>query len=504
MFFRLVFFIYGKLKFIGKNFKKREEIMKNKKKVVPYYQYIISIICVAFLCGGGAYIYFDRKLNQQLSTSPGGDFKKIESLYNEIQENYVGKLDNQALIDGALKGMTNALDDPYSTYLDIPEATELNNSLSGSFEGIGATMSMINNLPTVAQAPIEGSPAEKAGLKAGDTIVKIDGESTEGLTLNEVVTKIRGEKGTEVKLTIVRGKDTFDANITRDTIPIKSVKGTIDSTEKNVGNIRILTFGENTNEELQDTIKKLRKEGATSFVIDLRQNPGGLLNQVEQMASMFLEDGKTIVQFEDKKGNKMKEVASKKLDGGFKVNEPTIVLVDEGSASASEILAAALKESGNKKIIGTKTFGKGTVQTVKNLSDDSELKLTILKWLTPNGEWIHEKGVEPSIKADYPDYAYLNPISKDKILKVGDSSDATENVNRMIKALGYDVRSDAGDYTEETKAAVSDLQMKNNLPVTGEIDNDTAEQIEQALRKKIAENDNAYKKAISELKEEDK
>ena len=476
--------------------------MKNEKKVIPYYQYIISLICVAFLCGGGAYIYFDRKLNQQLASSPGGDFEKIENLYNEIHANYVGKIDNQALIDGALKGMTNALDDPYSTYLDIPEANELNNSLSSSFEGIGATLTMKNDLPIVAQASIEGSPAEKAGLKTDDTILKIDGESTEGLTLSEAVSKIRGEKGTEVKLTILRGEDTFDINIKRDTIPVKTVIGAIDENEKNVGNIRISTFGENTYEELQDTIKKLRKEGATSFIIDLRQNPGGLLNQVEQMASMFLEDGKTIVQFEDKNGNKMEDVASKKLDGGFKVTEPTVVLVDEGSASASEIFAAALKESGNKKVIGTKTFGKGTVQNVKNLSDDSELKLTILKWLTPNGEWIHEKGLEPSIKVDYPDYAYLNPISKSSVLKIGDSSDTVKNVNQILKALDYDVNGDSTDFTEQTKAAVSDVQNKNDLPVTGEIDNDTAEIIEQVLRNKITENDNAYKKGLSELQKE--
>lgn len=476
--------------------------MKNKKRVVPYHQYIISLICIAFLCIGGSYIYFDRKLNQQLATLPSEDLKKIDNLYTEIHENYVGKIDDQALINGALEGMTNALEDPYSTYLNSPEATELNNSLSGSFEGIGATMMIKNDLPTVAQAPIEGSPAEKAGLKTDDTILKVDGESTEGLTLNEVVTKIRGKKGTEVKLTILRGEDTFDVKITRDTIPINTVTGTIDKNEKNVGNIRISSFGENTYEELQDTIEKIRKEGAKSFVIDLRQNPGGLLNQVEQMASMFLEDGKTIVQFEDKDGNTFEDVASKELDGGFKVTEPTVVLVDEGSASASEIFAAALKESGGKKVIGTKTFGKGTVQTVKTLSDDSEIKLTILKWLTPDGEWLHEKGLEPSIKADYPDYAYLNPISKDKVLKAGDSSDVIKNVNKFLKALGYDVNSDSADFTEQTKAAVNDIQLKNNLPVTGEIDNDTADQIELDLRKKIAENDNAYKKALLELKKE--
>lgn len=303
-------------------------------------------------------------------------------------------------------------------------------------------------------------------------------------------------------MTITRGSETFELKLKRDTIPIETVKGEIDAKDKTIGSIKISSFGENTYQELKDTIISLRKDGATSFVIDLRQNPGGLLDQVEQMASMFLEDGQTIVKFEDKQGNTSEDTASSELDDGFKVKEPTVVLVDEGSASASEIFAAALKESGNKKIIGMKTFGKGTVQSVKNLNDKSEIKLTVMKWLTPKGEWIHEKGLEPTIKADYPDYAYLAPISRDKTLKIGDSSSVVKNLNALLKALGYEVNAESSDFSEETKNAVAAVQTENGLPATGEVDNETADHIEKEVAKKIVENDQAYDLGIKELQEE--
>lgn len=479
--------------------------MKNKQQV-PFRQYLISIICVAFLAGGSCYIYFNYQYKKQLAAIPTQkeDLKKIDALYNEITNHYVGKVDEKKLVDGALKGMTEALDDPYSSYLNEPEADELDQSLAGSFEGIGATMTMADDLPTVAQAPIEGSPAAKAGMKTNDAILKVDDEETQGKTLTQVVSKIRGKKGTEVRLTIARGEETFELKLTRDTIPIETVKGNLDEKDHSVGSIKITSFGENTFKELQKTIKTLRKEGATSFVIDLRQNPGGLLDQVEQMASMFLKDGKPIIQFEDKNGNTSKDVASNQLDNGFKVMEPTVVLVDEGSASASEIFAAALKESGNKTIIGTKTFGKGTVQTVKNLNGKSEIKLTVLKWLTPKGEWIHEKGLEPTIKVDYPDYAYLSPISRDKTLKQGESSPVIKNVNALLQALDYTVDGQSSEFSEQTKLAVESIQKDSELPVTGEIDNETATLIESAIGQKIKDNDLFYETGIKELKKENR
>ncbi|MCB5955937.1 S41 family peptidase [Enterococcus sp. CWB-B31] len=474
--------------------------MRKNHRQVPYYQYVVSIICTAIIAVGGCYIYFSSLFSSYISqqTSDAGDLKEVHGLYNNILENYVGSVDESELVEGALKGMMESLDDPYSSYLGDEESSELSDEVSGSFEGIGASMGLVDKVPTVTQAPIEGSPAEKNGLKVNDAILQIDGEPTEGLTLSESVSKIRGEKGTEVQLTILREGETFDVIIERDTIPIETVSSEIDAKNSKIGNIRVSSFGGNTFKELKTAIKDLRKEGAESFVLDFRQNPGGLLNQVEMMSSMFLEDGKVIVQFEDKDGNITEHTASSELDGGFKVKEPVVVLVDGGSASAAEIFAAALKESGNVDVIGTTTYGKGTVQTVKGITDHSSLKLSILKWLTPEGNWIHEEGLEPTVEADYPDYAYLSPISRSEVLEEGSQSDSVMNVNKMLKALDYDVN-ESDEFNSSTKTAIETLQSEKGLSVTGQVNQETADKIEELLKIKIQINDTAYNKAVEKL-----
>lgn len=474
-----------------------------EKKEVPFYQYVISLICVAFLTGSFCYLYFDFRYTQAAtSNNQKSDLQKVDRLYNEIVSNYVGEVDEEKLIDGALQGMTEALDDPYTSYLSETEAESLSQSISGSFEGIGATLSIIDEQPTVSQAPISGTPAEIAGLKTDDIILEIDGKKTEDKTLSEIVNEIRGEKGSKVNLLIQRGDETFNVDVVRDTIAVDTVTATLDEEDETIGVLEITSFSENTSSELRKAIEKLRKEGATSFLIDVRKNPGGVLDQVEEMASMFLEDGQTIVQFEDKEGNVSKTVASKELDQGFKVTEPTVVLVDGDSASASEIFAAALKESGNKKVIGTTTYGKGTVQTIRDFNDNSEIKLSILKWLTPDGNWIHEEGLEPSIEAGFPDYAYLALIPRDETLKENDSSASVKNLNGLLKALGYDVDDNSEDFSAKTKQAILSIQEKNDLPETGEVDEKTANLIEQKVLDKIEENDGAYQTGIKELEKE--
>ncbi|MGM0124474.1 carboxyl-terminal processing protease [Enterococcus sp. AZ194] len=478
--------------------------MSKHNQFISFNRYIISLICVGIISGGGVYIVqkeirLAEKQEAVQKANETGDLKKVYALYDEIMDNYVEKVDKDDLIEGAIKGMTEALDDPFSSYLNNEEADNLTDSLASTFEGIGAVVTLMDDHPTIAEAPIKGSPAEKAGLTAEDIIAKVDGKSTAGKTLTEVVSTIRGKKGTEVTLSIQRGKETFDVTLKRDTIPQESVKGAIDEKNKSIGSIQILTFGENTAYELKEMIQSLRKDGATSFVIDLRGNTGGLLDQVEEMSSMFLKDGKTIVQFSDKKGNKSETVADKKLDKGFKVTEPVVLLVDGYSASASEIFATALNESADIPLIGTKTYGKGTVQTVHGIDDKSELKLTVMKWLTPSGKWIHKKGIEPTIEADYPKEYLLSPISREKTLKKGDGSEVVENMNKFLKALGYQTEGQIFD--EKTESAVRDFQKKSQLPETGEVDGKTATALEADMRQLLKENDTAYHKALDKLKE---
>jgi len=468
--------------------------MKNKK--ISFVKYIISLIVVALISGGLVY-WLTTSNSFQASSLSRNDLYKVQALYNDIQKNYYENVDDNELIEGALEGMTDALDDPYTSYLGEQEAEKFNDSLSGDFEGIGATLTIVDNLPEVSEAPVKDSPADKAGLRAKDKILKVDGKETEGKELDTVVQTIRGEKGTTVKLEVERQEDNFEVEIKRDTIPLESLNYELDEDHQDIGSIEIASFNENTAQELRDAIKSLRKQGAESFVIDMRQNPGGYLDQVEEMASMFLEDGKKIVQFGTDDEITSESKASERLDGGFKVNEPTTVLVDKQSASASEIFAAALKESADIPIVGTNTFGKGTVQSVNDFSDNSEVKMTIQKWLTPKGEWINEKGVEPTIEADLPDYAYLPPLSKDEDLEKGDSSDDTKNLNEFLQALGYETKGE--EFSEETEQAVLDFQEKNDLEQSGSVNKETSSAIEQEIVQKIQETDPVYKKAVEEL-----
>lgn len=468
--------------------------MKNKK--VSLKVYIFSMIIMAVLAGGLVYWGSSRE-SFVASNASNDDLKKVHALYDDIKENYYKDVDNDKLIEGALQGMTDSLDDPYTTYLGQQDAADFNSSLSSEFEGIGATLTLVDKQPEVVEAPIKGSPAEKAGLQAKDKIIKVDGKKTAGKDLNDVVSKIRGKKGTTVKLVIEREDETFNVSIKRDKIPLASLEYQLDKDNKKVGSIEIASFNENTAEELQKAIKALRKKGATSFVIDLRGNPGGYLDQVEEMASMFLKDGKTIVKFG--KGDEVlaKTTASKDLDGGFKVSEPTAVIVDKNSASAAEIFAAALKESANIPIIGTRTFGKGTVQTVNEFGDQSEVKMTVQKWLTPKGEWINEKGVKPTIKADFPAYAYLPPLDQTQTLQKGDASDNVKNLNTFLKALGYQTKGQS--FNDTTASAIKDFQQKNDLKQTAKADKATISAIEKAILEKLQKNDPMYQKAIDEL-----
>ena len=474
--------------------------MKQEKPISK--KLFFSSLAITAIVAGGVVFGVDHLQSNTIMPSQVAstdELAKVHALYDVLEKNYYKKVDTDKLVDGALKGMTEALDDPYTTYLEKPEATELNESLSDSFEGIGATLTLVDGIPQIAQAPIKDTPAEKAGLKAGDQILAVDGKETTGKSLTEIVNQVRGEKGTNVTLTLKRNEETFKVTLTRDKIPLYSVTSSIDKEQPTVGKIEITTFAEKTATELKEAVESLRKQGATAFVIDLRQNPGGLLDQVSNMASMFLKDGQTIVQLEDRDGNLQKTVASKELDGGFKVTEPTVVLVDGGSASASEIFAGAVNESANIPLVGTKTFGKGTVQTITEYQDGSEVKLTIKKWLTPKKNWIHEKGITPTIEVDYPAFVYATPLPTDQELSLGISSSAVKSLNLYLAGLGYGELS-GEQFTEETKKAVEDFQTKEGLPVTGVVDSATVKKIQEAAATQLKEKDAMYTRALEELK----
>ena len=324
------------------------------------------------------------------------NFKLFWNTWDLVKEKYVNPdiLDSE-LFYGAQAGLIASLGDPYSVFLPPDISKEFNEELQGKFEGIGAEIAIKNNILTII-APLSDSPAEKAGIKSGDKIIAIDDLSTMGMSSNEAVNLIRGDKGTEVALKISRNNNEEKIiKIIRGQIHYKSVKWEIK--EKNIGYIKITHFNQDTESLFSKAVSQLLNKNVDSIILDLRNNPGGYLSGAIKIASYWIEDG-IIVKEEFRNKEKTQNYSA---SGTAKLkNKKTIVLVNGGSASASEIVAGALQDYKLAEILGEQTFGKGSVQDLTELSDGSSVKLTIAEWLTPEGRKINEKGVTPDIEIE--------------------------------------------------------------------------------------------------------
>lgn len=425
------------------------------------------------------------------------DLKKLELVYDTLVNGYVDKnISKDDLINGALKGMAEATGDPYTNYLVNDETAAIDETMTGSFGGIGAELRSENNRVIISNTR-EGTPSQKIGLQENDVILKVDGEDMEGKSISYVVSKVRGEVGTDVTLTIQRGTQELEVKITRAKIAIETVKGTVDSTDATIGHVQINSFAKNTAKEVEKAVTDLREKGVKKFIFDVRYNPGGLLDQAIMIANMFLDEGKTILNVENRNGQ-IKSYNASKDYGTFKITEPYVLLVNEGSASASEILAAALKESADAKLIGTKTYGKGTVQSVVEVGDNAELKYTMAKWLTPNKTWIHKTGIEPTEEVSMPDYYNITIIDTREVVKEGAVSDNVKTIETILKGLGYDVTAD-GYFDSKTTEAVKEFQKSKGLSETGEVDEKTGTALMSAIRDALKANDTQYKAAVKAL-----
>jgi carboxyl-terminal processing protease len=426
--------------------------------------------------------------------------KKLGTALSLIERNYYETVDREKLIDGAVNGMMEALGDPYSNYMGKETAERFEESIEGSFSGIGAEVSSDNG-KVVVVSPIKGSPAEKAGIQAKDVILSVNGESLEGLELNDAVTKIRGPKGSDATLKIQRTgtAEPLEFVITRDDVRLETVYATME--KDNIGVIEVTQFSQNTAERFKEELTKLETQGMKGLVIDVRNDPGGVLPIVIEMAEQFVPAGKAIVQVEDK--NKQREVSTSK---GSSKQYPVVVLMNKGSASASEIMAGALQQSAGAKLIGEDSFGKGTVQTSfeEQLGDGSLLKITIAKWLTPDGTWIHGKGIKPDIAVAQPDYFSVAPINKSVTLQYNMNSTDVKSAQTMLEGLGYKPGRKDGYFDAGTKEAVKKFQSASKLQATGVIDAKTAEALELALIEVIQDpaNDNQRNKGIEEIEKE--
>ena len=331
------------------------------------------------------------------------DFELFWETWEELERKFIdkSKIDKQKMYFGAIKGMVSALEDPYTFFLTPEENKESRDDLAGKFEGIGAQLGLQDNRITVV-APLKNSPAQKSGIKAGDFINEVDDKSTKGWTLPQAVSKIRGTRGTKVKLTLERSSKEFEVVIVREQIKVESVEISYEKRKnQSVAIIKLNQFGDNTNDEWDKTAEEIaekwQRDEIKGLIIDLRDNPGGYLDGSVYVASEFLPKGKLVVKqtstTQDEKSYQVKRE-------GKLLDIPMVVIINKGSASASEILAGALRDYKRARLIGEKSFGKGSVQEATNLKGGAGIHITVAKWILPKGDWINSKGIEPDIKVE--------------------------------------------------------------------------------------------------------
>jgi carboxyl-terminal processing protease len=453
---------------------------------------IITIVISMLIGAGGMYggvtlFDFTESGDELTEFNGNGDVNdkihKVEVAYDLISEKFFQDVNKGELVEGAIQGMLKTLNDPYSVYMNAETASQFNDALDSSFEGIGAEVTMMDGKLLIV-APFKNSPAEEAGLKPNDRIVKIDGSSIEGLDLYEATLKIRGKKGTKVKLEVLREgvSDPIEVSVKRDEIPVETVYSDVKKVNGvTTGYIQITTFSENTAVDFKKQLAELEKKKVKGLVIDVRGNPGGLLSSVEQILQEFVTGKKPYIQIQERSGEVMKSFSNNKKKKAY----PVVVLIDEGSASASEILAGALKEAEGYPLIGTKSFGKGTVQQAVPMGDGSNIKLTMYKWLTPNGNWIHKKGIQPDIPVKQPAYYYAHPLQIEKPLKPEMNNDQVKNAQQMLKGLGFMLDRSDGYYSKKTEQAVREFQIQQGIDANGIIDAKTAEHLQAEIYQQV-------------------
>ena len=328
-------------------------------------------------------------------------FQKLFLVRNKLYDYYDGKISDDVLVEGAIKGMTNSLEDPYTVFMNKKEFTDFNSQTEGAYTGLGLQVGVKED-NIVVIAPFDPSPAKSAGILPGDIIEKVNGIAVTGKELEKAVTMMKGKVNETVKLTLDRkDKGSFEVSVKRAKIDLITVKG--EMLDANIGLIQLSMFDENTSKNFSKKLTELKTKGMKSLIIDLRGNPGGLLDQCVELTSNFVPEGKVIVSTIDK-NKKEKEYKS---TGGLAIGMPLTVLTDEGSASASEIFAGAIRDYKVGTLVGEKTFGKGVVQTMlyrsaDGFDDGTALKVTISKYYTPNGENIHHIGIKPEVAVVYP------------------------------------------------------------------------------------------------------
>ena len=366
----------------------------SKEQVKSYLEKAILIVVSMIIGSIITIIIKDPNCNSNKKVVSNGSYSEFEPLYETyelLQKNYYKDVDSSKLVDGAINGMMNALGDKHSMYFDKKSKEQFDNELSGTYYGIGAEIQLNEDSTISIRKIFDGSPAEKSGLKVNDTILSVDGKSTKGKNASDVANMLKSSSVKTAKILIKRDNNEKEYKVTKENITLFSVSSDVlKKDNKNIGYISVSIFGEKTYSQFSNALNKLDNSNIDSLVIDLRGNSGGYLTTVTNMLDLLIEKDKVIYKMQTQKG-----ITEFKTVNDSKKNYNIVVLIDENSASASEIMAAAMKEVYGAKLVGTKTYGKGTVQTTADLSNGSMIKYTIEKWLTPAGDNIDGKGIEP-------------------------------------------------------------------------------------------------------------
>lgn len=398
-----------KIEIVNDNKTKEKELYTSKEVIIVM---IFSIGIGILMCFGGISIITGK--NYLAVTK---DLKKVVDTYYAIVDNYYGELDRDKLIDGAVEGMISSVGDTFTSYSDTDSTSSFDETINGSYEGIGCTVATLEDGAISVIDMFEDSPSYKAGLKVGDIILKVDGESYEGKNSNDISNYIKNSGKSKIVLTVKRDNEEKDISINLSKVEIPHVSGkVIEQDSKKIGYIKISLFASNSYKQFKNKLDELEKSNIDDLIIDVRDNSGGYLSSVTDICNLFLDKGKVIYQLEDSKGKVKKKDTTKE-----KRKYDIVVLINGGSASASEILASAIKESYGGDIVGTNSYGKGTVQQTKKLLDGSMIKYTTQKWLTPDGNSINGVGVTPTKVVELNEEYFNNPT--------------TENDNQLQEAI---------------------------------------------------------------------
>lgn len=460
-----------------------EALMKPKRKTNWFT--VVSVGLLAFTVGlVMAYMIFNVDTPTQAHIADD-EFSELLTVFDMLQNTHYFFDEENDLVRGAIDGMIAATGDFYTRFFTMSDFDGAMNHLRESFYGIGAEVTVINGDATIV-TPMPGSPAESYGVMPGDVVLSVDGVNVRDENLSEVIDRIRGEYGTVVRLGILRnGSDLLYIDITRGRIVNETVTTDVFESEgKTIGLIRVSTFGEATQRDFREAVDELDNLGIDGLIVDLRNNGGGYLNAVNGMVSYLLPSGLPITSATDRDGRET--LHSTRGNNSHRLDVDIVTIINGGSASASEIFAAAMMESGGFEVLGTTSFGKGTVQQSRQINADSMLQLTIQAWRTPHGNLIEGHGVEPTIYVEPSAFLFIPQVNlgEEEALTYDMVHNGIMSAQLILETLGYEVTRTDGYFDTTTQTAIRLFQSDNDLDVTGEINSQTATALTMALREK--------------------